>query len=66
MSTCLTSGGMEISVQVTKTPKESQNQEERIGFRLMYQVGKVSWRRAWQLTPVFLPRESHEQRSLVG
>ena len=24
------------------------------------------WRRAWQPTPVFLPRESHGQRSLVG
>ena len=23
-------------------------------------------RRAWQLTPVFLPEESREQRSLVG
>ena len=22
------------------------------------------WRRAWQPTPVFLPRECHEQRSL--
>jgi len=21
-------------------------------------VGKIPWRRAWQLTPVFLPRES--------
>ena len=29
-------------------------------------VGKVPWRRAWQPTPVFLPGESHEQRSLVG
>ena len=29
-------------------------------------VGKVPWRRAWQPTPVFLPRESHGQRSLVG
>ena len=29
-------------------------------------VGKIPWRRAWQPTPVFLPRESHEQRSLVG
>ena len=29
-------------------------------------VGKIPWRRAWQLTPVFLPRESHGQRSLVG
>ena len=24
------------------------------------------WRREWQLTPVFLPGESHGQRSLVG
>jgi len=23
-------------------------------------------RRVWQITPVFLPRESHGQRSLVG
>ena len=24
------------------------------------------WRRAWQPTPVFFPRESHGQRSLAG
>ena len=29
-------------------------------------VGKIPRRRAWQPTPVFLPGESHEQRSLVG
>ena len=29
-------------------------------------VGKTPWRRKWQSTPVFLPRESHGQRSLVG
>jgi len=28
--------------------------------------GKISWRREWQLTPVFLPREFHGQRSLAG
>ena len=28
--------------------------------------GKVPWRRAWQPTPVFVPGESHGQRSLVG
>ena len=28
-------------------------------------VRKIPWRRAWQPTPVFLPGESHEQRSLV-
>ena len=27
-------------------------------------VGKIPWRRAWQPTPVFLPRESHGQRNL--
>ena len=27
---------------------------------------KIPWRRAWQLTPLLLPGESHGQRSLVG
>ena len=29
-------------------------------------VGKIPWRREWLPTPVFLPGESHGQRSLVG
>ena len=29
-------------------------------------VGKISWRRTWQSTPVFLPGEYHGQRSLAG
>ena len=29
-------------------------------------VGKISWRRKWQPTPVLLPRKSHGWRSLVG
>ena len=29
-------------------------------------VRKIPWRKAWQPTPVFLPRDSHGQRSLVG
>ena len=29
-------------------------------------VGKIPWSRAWQPTRVFLPGESHGQRSLVG
>ena len=28
-------------------------------------VGKIPWRRAWQPTPVFLPGETHGQRSLA-
>ena len=29
-------------------------------------IGKIPWRRKWQPTPVFLPRASHGQRSLMG
>ena len=29
-------------------------------------VGKITWRRKWQSTPVFLPGESHGQRNLEG
>ena len=29
-------------------------------------VGKIPWKRTWQPTPVFLPGESHGQRSLAG
>ena len=29
-------------------------------------VGKISWRREWLPTPVFLPGELHAQRSLLG
>ena len=34
------------------------------GFNLWF--GKIPWRRAWQATSVFLPGESHGQRSLAG
>ena len=29
-------------------------------------VGKISWRRKWQPTPVFPPGKSHGQKSLAG
>ena len=29
-------------------------------------LGRFPWRRKWHPTPVFLPGESHGQRSLVG
>ena len=29
-------------------------------------VKRIPWRRKWQPTPVFLPGESHGQRSLAG
>ena len=28
--------------------------------------GKISWKRKWQPTPVFLPGKSHGRKSLVG
>ena len=37
---------------------------KRLGFDPW--VGKFPWRRAWQPTLVFLPGESHGQRSLAG
>ena len=44
--------------------KESACQCRRPGFNLC--VGKIPWRREWLPSPVFLPRESQGQRSLVG
>ena len=29
-------------------------------------IRKIPWRRAWQPIPVFLPEESHGQKSLAG
>ena len=38
--------------------------ERRWGFDPW--VRKTPWRKKWQLSPIFLPGESHGQRSLVG
>ena len=47
-----------------REPACQRRRRKRWGFDPW--VGKVPWRRAWQPTPVFLPGESHGQRSLVG
>ena len=47
--------------------KESAYQcrrHKRHGFNSL--VGKIPWRRTWQLMPVFLPGKSHGQKSLEG
>ena len=44
--------------------KESTCQRRRCSFDPW--VVKIPWRRVWQSTAVFLPRESCGQRSLVG
>ena len=47
-----------------KEPPCQCRRHKRCGFSPW--VGKIPWSRAWQHTPVFLPGESHGQRSLVG
>ena len=44
--------------------KESASQCRNQGFDPG--IKKIPWRRKWQPTPVFLPGESHGQRSLAG
>ena len=44
--------------------KESACQCRRLRFDPW--IRKIPWRRKWQPTPVFLPGESHGQRSLAG
>ena len=48
---------------VVKNPPASTDSKSH-GLRPS--VGKILWRRAWQPTAVFLPGESHGQRSLAG
>ena len=51
-------------VQVVKNLSANCRRPKRHGFDPW--VGKIPWRRAWQPTPVYLPGESHGQRSLEG
>ena len=44
--------------------KESTSQGRTLGYELW--VRKIIWRRKWQPTPIFLPGQSHGQRSLTG
>ena len=65
----LTSGVTNNGVGV---PSGAEGKEHTCQFRrhkrLWFEswVGKIPWRKAWQPTPVFLPRESHGQRRLAG
>ena len=56
--------GTHRAFQVVLVVKSQCRRQEKPGFDPW--VGKIPWRRAWQPTPVFLLRESHGQRSLVG
>ena len=57
---CLTSLGF---------PYSSVGKESACGAGNLASIsgsGRFPWRRKWQSTPIFLPGESHGQRSLVG
>ena len=47
--------------------KNKSNQDKTHHFTIIsLHFFTLYWRRKWQPTPVFLPGESHGQRSLVG
>ena len=48
---------------VVKNPRVMQKTQET---QVLSLSRKVPWRKAWQPTPVFLPGDSHGQRSLAG
>ena len=52
-------------VLVVKNPPANGGDIRDVG-RFNPWVRKIPWRRKWQPTPVFLPRESHGQRRLEG
>ena len=54
---CRESGGWALKMSISSKPG---------GNRQVVAVGKVSWRWEWLSTPVFLPGESHGQKSLAG
>ena len=49
-------------VSLVSSSKESTCQYRKQEFHPW--VGKITWRRKWQPTPVLLPRKFHQQRSL--
>ena len=49
---------------VVKNLPANAGYAKRLGFDPW--IGKIPWRRKWQPTPIFLPRKSHRQRSLVS
>ena len=53
-------------VAVMEFPGGTSGKEPACQSKSLPWVGKIPWRKAWQPTPVFLPGESHRQRSLGG
>ena len=56
--------GVSLGGASGKEPTCQSRRQKRPRFQPW--IRKSPWRRAWQPTPVFLPRESRGQRSLTG
>ena len=61
LSTVIPWWASQVALVVKNRPANAVH--KRLGFDPC--VGKIPWRRAQQPTPVFLPEESHGQRSLA-
>jgi len=59
------SGSLFFALSVEKLKKKTKNAANLEDKRQASLVRKIPWTRAWQFTPVLLPKESHGQRSLV-
>ena len=61
-------GRRDMSLSLTQTIRDLTCAPEFISTAFVFNpwFGKISWRRKWQPTPVFLPGKSHGRRNLVG
>ena len=57
---------VKINLQASQVALVVKNPPVNAGDVRDLWMGKISWRRIWQPTPVFLPGEAHGQRSLSG
>ena len=62
---CRKWGGSVVAPSVLVMGKKKKFFQGFVAKELIW-VGKISWRRKWQPTPIFLPGKSHRWRSLVG
>ena len=60
------SDGWEWSTKESHYAEVFVQEGEWLNLRLEEKAEEPDCRKAWQSTPVFLPGESHEQRSLEG
>ena len=64
MCVCVCVQASQMALVVKNLPANSGDVRDTDRFNPW--VGKIPWKRAGPPTPVFLPGESHEQRSLEG